>query len=104
MRPARAFRANQAALNLFPTDLWAQVAARRLRRVSAQMLSGGEALGYQPLRVAVAEYLQTSRGVECSADQVFIVSGVQESLERVTHLLVGPGGPVWMEGPGVSAR
>ena len=32
-RPLRAFRANQPALDLFPTNLWAQVAARRLRRV-----------------------------------------------------------------------
>ena len=65
-----------------PTTLWAQVVARRLRRVSAQVLSGGEALGYRPLRLAVAAYLHTSRGVKCSTDQVLIVSGVQESLER----------------------
>src|SRR3954454_14825859 len=31
--PARAFRAHQPALDAFPTTLWAQVAARRLRRV-----------------------------------------------------------------------
>src|ERR1035441_903099 len=30
--PLRAFRANQPALDLFPAALWAQVAARRLRR------------------------------------------------------------------------
>src|ERR1700678_3492157 len=34
IRPSRAFRANMPALDLFPTTLWAQVAARRLRRVS----------------------------------------------------------------------
>jgi DNA-binding transcriptional MocR family regulator len=49
-RTTRAFRANQAALDVFPTTLWAQVVARRLRRASAQLLSGGEALGYRPLR------------------------------------------------------
>src|SRR5712692_3929859 len=55
-RVTRAFRANLAALDAFPTTLWAQVAARRLRRASAQLLAGGEALGYRPLRQAVAEY------------------------------------------------
>src|SRR5215471_15214140 len=49
-QPVRAFRPNQAALDLFPTTLWAQVAARRLRRVSARLLAGGETLGYRPLR------------------------------------------------------
>ena len=99
-RTTRAFRANQAALDAFPTSLWAQVAARRLRRVSTRLLAGGEALGYRPLRQAVAEYLNTSRGVKCSTEQVMIVSGVQEALERAAHLLLDPGDPVWVEEPG----
>src|SRR5215211_6667973 len=37
-RPTRAFRANLPALDLFPTTLWAQIAARRLRSVSAKLL------------------------------------------------------------------
>jgi len=80
--------------------LWAQVVARRLRRASAQSLSGGGALGYRPLRLAVTAYLNASRGVKCSADQVLIISGVQEALERAAHLLIDPGDPVWVEDPG----
>jgi GntR family transcriptional regulator/MocR family aminotransferase len=64
------------------------------------LLAGGEALGYRPLREAVAEYLNTSRGVKCSADQVLIISGVQQALDRTAHLLLDPGDPVWMEEPG----
>jgi GntR family transcriptional regulator/MocR family aminotransferase len=99
-RAARAFRANQPALDQFPTALWAQVAARRMRKVSAQLLAGGEALGYRPLREAVADYLNTSRGVKCTADQVVIISGVQQALDRAAHLLLNPGDPAWMEEPG----
>jgi len=99
-RPMRAFRANQPALDLFPTTLWAQVAARRLRRVSTNLLAGGEALGYRPLREAVADYLNTSRGVKCTADQVLILSGAQEALDRTARILLNPGEPVWMEEPG----
>ena len=102
-RPApavRAFRPNQASLNLFPTTIWAQVAARRLRRASTRLLAGGETLGYQPLREAVAEYLNTSRGVNCTADQVLIVSGALEGLDRTARLLLNSGEPVWMEEPG----
>src|ERR1700738_2683291 len=99
-RITRAFRANQAALDVFPTTLWAQVASRRLRRASGQLLAGGEALGYRPLRQAVAAYLNTSRGVQCAPEQVLIISGVQEALERTAHLLLDPGDPVWVEDPG----
>ena len=99
-RPLRAFRAHQPALDLFPTDLWAQVAARRLRRVSASLLAGGEPLGYRPLREAVAEYLNASRGVKCIADQVLILSGAQEGLDRTARIVLNPGELVWMEEPG----
>jgi GntR family transcriptional regulator / MocR family aminotransferase len=99
-KAVRAFRANQPALDLFPATLWAQVANRRLRRVSAGLLAGGEALGYRPLREAVADYLNTSRGVKCTAEQVLIVSGAQEALDRTGRLLLNPGDPVWMEEPG----
>src|ERR1700693_4647549 len=36
--PVRAFRTDQPALDLFPTTLWAQVAARRLRQASTELL------------------------------------------------------------------
>lgn len=99
-RPLRAFRAHQPALDLFPANLWAQVAARRLRRVSAGLLAGGEALGYRPLREAVADYLNSSRGVKCTAEQVLIISGAQEALDRTARILLNPGEPVWVEEPG----
>jgi len=99
-RPLRAFRPNQPALDMFPTTLWAQVAARRLRRVSANLLAGGEALGYRPLRQAVADYLNSSRGVKCSADQVLILSGAQEALDRSARILLNAGEAVWTEEPG----
>ncbi len=99
-RPIRAFRANQPALDLFPTGLWAQVTARRLRLASTNLLAGGEALGYRPLREAVAAYLNASRGVKCTADQVLILSGAQEALDRTARILLNPGESVWMEEPG----
>jgi GntR family transcriptional regulator/MocR family aminotransferase len=98
--PARAFRANQPALDLFPTTLWAQVASRCLRRTSADLLRGGSPLGHKPLRQAVADYLGASRGVRCTVEQVAIVSGVQEALDLVGRLVLDPGDRVCMENPG----
>jgi GntR family transcriptional regulator / MocR family aminotransferase len=99
-RPTRAFRPNLPALDLFPTTLWAQVAARRLRRVSTNFLMGCDPLGYLPLRQAVSDYLNTSRGVNCARDQVAIVSGAQEAFDLVARLLLNPGDRVCMENPG----
>lgn len=99
-RPMRAFRANQPALDLFPTSLWAQVASRRMRLASPHLLEGDPSPGYQPLREAVADYLVTSRGVRCTADQIVILSGVQEALDLVARVFLDPGDKVVMENPG----
>jgi GntR family transcriptional regulator/MocR family aminotransferase len=104
VRPSRAFRTNLPALDLFPATLWAQVASRRLRRVSMNLLLGCDAMGYKPLREAVASYLSTSRGVHCVPEQVAIVSGVQEALDLVTRLLLNPGDRVCMENPDTQER
>jgi GntR family transcriptional regulator/MocR family aminotransferase len=98
--PAPAFRLGQPALDLFPTTLWAQIASRRMRMASVRMLLGCGAMGYEPLREAIAEYLVTARGVKCSPDQVGIVSGTLEALNIVARLLLDPGDRVVMESPG----
>ncbi len=100
IRPSRAFRANLPALNLFPTALWAQITARRLRRTSMQLLLGCDSLGYAPLREAIANYLNTSRGVKCDAGQIAIVCGVQEALDLTARVLLNSGDRVCMENPG----
>jgi GntR family transcriptional regulator/MocR family aminotransferase len=96
----QAFMTNLPALDLFPTALWARVAARRIRRASLRDLTGGDVSGYRPLREAVADYLRRSRGVNCAAEQVVILSGVQEALAMLARLLVNPGDRVLMEDPG----
>ncbi len=97
---ARAFRANQPALDLFPAALWARVAARAVRRAPADLRLGCEPLGYPPLRAAIADYLTVSRGVSCRPAQIAVVSGVQDALAVVAHLFVNPGDPVGLEDPG----
>jgi GntR family transcriptional regulator/MocR family aminotransferase len=56
--------------------------------------------GYRPLRNAIAEYLRTSRGVRCTAEQIVIVSGIQQALDLLARLLLKKSDPIWMEDPG----
>ena len=98
--PARPFRPYEPAVSKFPTQIWARIAGRRLRRCPASLLSIGEVSGYRPLREAIAGYLGSSRGVNCSPDQIAIVSGVQQGLDTLVRVLLKPGDAVWMEDPG----
>lgn len=100
VRPTRAFRANLPALDLFPINTWAQITNRRLRNASTYLLLGCDPMGYEPLREAIAHYLNSSRGVKCGSHQVIIVSGTQEALDLTTRVLLDPGDAVCMENPG----
>jgi GntR family transcriptional regulator/MocR family aminotransferase len=99
-RPTRAFRANLPALDLFSTRIWTRIAERRLRRLSIAQLLGCDTMGYLPLRVAIADYLNTSRGTRCNPQQVMIVSGTQEALDLAGRLILNPGDQVCLEEPG----
>ena len=77
----KAFRAYEAAIDLFPVDLWARVASRVLRRAPRSLYGHGNAAGYQPLRRAIAEYVGASRGVLCSPEQIIVTSGTQQALD-----------------------
>src|SRR5262249_51648608 len=97
---AHAFRANQPALDLFPTALWASVAGRRLRRATIELLMATPPNGYPPLQRAIADHLGEARGVVCEPEQVVIVSGAQEALDLIARLLVDAGDRVAIEDPG----
>jgi GntR family transcriptional regulator/MocR family aminotransferase len=96
----RAFRTNLPALDLFPTTLWAQLNGRRLRAATTRDLLGCEAQGYRPLREAIAQYAHASRGIQCTAEQVIVVSGVHEGLDLAARLLLNPGEKALVEDPG----
>lgn len=97
--PARPFRPNQVALDAFPMELWARIGSRRMRRISSSLLAGGNLAGYPPLRQAIAAYLGTSRGVNCTADQIVITSGIQQGLDLAARLLLKRGDRIWIEDP-----
>jgi GntR family transcriptional regulator/MocR family aminotransferase len=98
--PARPFRIGHIDLQEFPLKLWATLASHRARRISSWQLAEYDLRGYRPLREAVAHYLGSSRGVGCAADQIIIVSGIQQALDLLARLLLKPGAKVLMEDPG----
>ena len=77
----KAFRAYEPAIDLFPVELWARIAARVYRKAPRSLYGQGDAGGYPPLRRAIAEYLGHSRGVRCSAEQIIVTSGAQQALD-----------------------
>jgi len=98
----RAFRPGVPALDAFPIEAWSQLTSRRWRSLPASTLGYRQSAGYSPLRTTIAEYLQESRGVHCSPEQVIVVSGTQQAITITAHVLLDPGDHAWIEDPGYS--
>lgn len=93
------------ALDAFPWRVWAQLTARFWRNFPRETLLYGDAAGYAPLREAVAQHVHKARGIDCSAEQVFVVEGSQQGLDLATRLVLDPGDEAWVEDPGyIGAR
>lgn len=94
------FRYGRPALEQFPITLWRKLLSRHLRSDLSFLDYANDALGYQPLREAIAGYLSRSHAVKCEPDQVIVVNGSQQALDLITRLAIDNGDTIAMEDPG----
>ncbi|CAM5788217.1 MocR-like pyridoxine biosynthesis transcription factor PdxR [Rhizobacter fulvus] len=95
-----AFTPGVPEVRMFPSPVWTRLQAKVWRSATPHHLTYATGAGDPGLRAAVAEYLQGTRGVGCTAEQVVITSGTQQSLHLIAQLLADPGDSVWLEDPG----
>lgn len=94
------FRPGIAAIKEFPFEIWSRFSSKVMHQLSPQYYSYGHVNGYPPLRQAIADYIRTTRGIQCESEQIIIVNGSQQALSLAAHLLLDPGDQAWMEDPG----
>lgn len=94
-----AFAPGIPEIRQFPHTCWQGLLARHQRQASAATLAYTADGGLLQLREALADYLQLSRGVRCTAEQILITQGTQQSMELAARLLADPGDVAWLEEP-----
>ncbi|HEY8023177.1 MAG TPA: PLP-dependent aminotransferase family protein [Burkholderiaceae bacterium] len=99
-RTPSAFAGASPDLSAFPLDTWNKLGNRVARREGRDLLGYGDPQGLARLRAAIAHYLNQSRGVRCSADQVLVLTSSQQALQLIATLLLDAGDTVWVEDPG----
>ena len=99
-RPEIDFGFGRSFPHIFPYDIWRRLLARYLSTDDTMLSRYGSVAGFDPLRSAVADYLRRMRGVNCTTEQIVIVSGIQQALDILARLLLEPGNEVLVETPG----
>ncbi len=96
----RAFHPGLPDIRQFPFATWRRLLTRRLRSAGEDLFGYHSVAGYPPLRLAIARYLATSRGVHCDPEHVVVTTGAQAALDLLARVLLDPGDTAWIEEPG----
>ncbi|BAL22371.1 PLP-dependent aminotransferase family protein [Azoarcus sp. KH32C] len=83
----------------FPFAVWRRLLSKYVHPRQSHLLQYAVG-GFAPLRVALAEYLGSSRLVSCDPRQIMIFNGTHQALDLCARLLCDAGDRVWMEEPG----
>ncbi len=94
-----AFRPGLPPLDVFPVNQWKKLLNSYWRHVKSSGLAYSEATGLKELKSSIRKYLQVSRNVKCSTDQIVIVSGSLQSLYLIVNAILDKGDSVILENP-----
>ncbi len=95
-----AFMPDVPDLREFPIKTWLRLLNETSGRLTGEILADTSNAGYEPLRRAIAQHLNASRGMRCDYSQVIVTTGSQQSLDLICRMMLDPGDPVWLEDPG----
>ncbi|SUB80987.1 HTH-type transcriptional regulatory protein gabR [Pragia fontium] len=96
----RIFSIGVGCTDLFPHDLWGRLLGRSWRQFRRLIGQVNEPFGFRPLRQAISDYVKTTRGLNCTEDQILIVNGTQQAMNLTAHVLLQQGDEIWLDEPG----
>lgn len=96
----RAFATGLPETRNFPTDVWERLQRQALKNHRSHVLLHGDPQGAEPLRKAIATYLNLERGAKVSPNQILVLSSTRQALFLCAQLLVDVDKPILMENPG----
>lgn len=82
----------------FPFSVWKKITKNILTYANSELFSRGEAQGDYELRVTISRYLHSSRGVNCSPEQIIVGAG-NDYLLMLLEKILGRHVRIAMENP-----
>ena len=94
------FHVGVGCVDLFPHQLWGKLLSRAWRQSYYQLGQFHDPRGYLPLRQAICKYVRSTRGLNCTEDQILIVNGTQQAIHLAAYALLQPQEQVCLDEPG----
>ncbi|OWP49798.1 PLP-dependent aminotransferase family protein [Pseudomonas nitroreducens] len=83
----------------FPLSTWERLQRQVLKEFGPRALLHGDPQGMQPLRQAIADYVNLERGARTTADQVLVLTSSQQALGLCANVLLDAGERIFIEDP-----
>ncbi|MFB9947488.1 PLP-dependent aminotransferase family protein [Rhizobium puerariae] len=83
----------------FPLHLWERLERQILKETGTSVLLHGDPQGTEPLRRAIADYVNLERGARATADRVLVLTSSQQALTLCATMLLDPGDRIFIEDP-----
>lgn len=101
-RPRFDFFVGRPHPSSFPTRFWQRSIMRHLHYARGAQIEYGDPRGLSTLRHAIADHLRATRGIDATAEQILVTSGIQGGLNVLARLFLGGTAPlsVAIENPG----
>ncbi len=97
------FHVGVGCVDLFPHQLWGKLLGKAWRQSYYQLGQFHDPRGYLPLRQAICQYVQSTRGLNCNEEQILIVNGTQQAIHLAAYALLQPYDQVCLDEPGYDA-
>lgn len=98
--PLRVFQQGLPETRNFPLRVWERLERQVLKDLGTKALVMTDPQGAEPLRQAIADYVNLERGARASADRVLILTSSQQAMALTCTLLLDPGDRIFIEDPG----
>ncbi len=92
------FSPNAIDMSGFPFGVWKRITKNILNDGNQELFSQGEAQGDYDLRLTISRYLHSSRGVNCTPEQIIVGAG-NDYLLMLLEKILGRHVPIAMENP-----
>lgn len=102
LAPVRPFLHSAADQREFPFADWSRLSDQVWRNPEPALMARQDPMGWPPLRAAIAGHLRDWRGLDCTAEQIVVTSGLAETVELVARAALRQGDMVAVEEPGHS--